>query len=247
MSERRIYGVPGGGLKNATWAANQGVAAVGADGERKTAAVLNEAALAGRGAVVLHDVMIPSARYTANVDHVVVTGNRVLLIDSKVWKPGRYWTLLGATRRGSRRFEHADKATMSVAVKAFSAWLIEAKGLRAAQVPISVLVVWPSSKRGDLRLGLYRPNGARAMRGDALAKWARRNVTRAAPADDDLVRAIAERLVAGDPHTSRPTSRSPNRSVGVPSEPSPVQEQAQAPLAPARLASGGERLDPFSL
>jgi len=50
----------------------------------------------------------------ANVDHMVVTGRTVYLLDSKMWKTGRYWTVFGKTRRGMERIDWADKHTMGL-------------------------------------------------------------------------------------------------------------------------------------
>src|SRR5690606_13174541 len=60
-----IFGRAGKGLDNADWAVSQGAAKAGQAGERKTASVLDP--LAGPNAVVLHDLMIPHDKYTANI------------------------------------------------------------------------------------------------------------------------------------------------------------------------------------
>ena len=50
-------------------------------------------------AAVLHDLRIPIPGFKANIDHAVVSGRSVLLIDSKMWKPRR------PTTRGSGGFK----------------------------------------------------------------------------------------------------------------------------------------------
>lgn len=59
----------------------------GAEGERRTAALLRP--LEAAGWTVLHDRAIPGA-HSANADHVLISpGARVFLVDSKLWS-GRY-------------------------------------------------------------------------------------------------------------------------------------------------------------
>lgn len=171
-ANHRILGVPGGGLATASWAANAAVAKVGADGERKTAAILDPFAAPADGPTVLHDLMIPSARYTANIDHIVVVGSTVHIIDSKVWKPGRYWTIGAKTRRGWKRFEPADKKTMIVAQKSIAS-MLSAQGIQA-NVVLPILVVWPSSSREALKTGLLKVPGAAVMSPQRFSKYAKK-------------------------------------------------------------------------
>lgn len=117
MTVTGIFGVPGSGLENQDFARNDGTAKVGAKFERRTAKVLNELS---KTCAVLHDVRIPLPGIKANMDHVVVAGNHVLLIDTKGWSKGFYWTVpaLG-TFHGLKRAEHIDKP-LSMAHKAFA-------------------------------------------------------------------------------------------------------------------------------
>lgn len=127
-----------------SWLADQSTAKVGAKGEQRTGRILNALASAPDGPTVLHDLRIPLPGVNANIDHIVVSGKRVTILDSKVWKPGFYWTLFGATRRGLERFAPADKQTMRMAREAVTAYL-QKQGLRPA-VRTPLLVVWSSQK-----------------------------------------------------------------------------------------------------
>ncbi len=160
----RVLGTPGGSLSNPDWlgASARGAARVGQAGEVRTAAVLDEFARGG-SVTVLHDLMTPSKKYKANIDHVVVSGSTVYPIDSKVWKPGRYWTWGGRTRRGWERFTPAEKKTMVVITQALEAYLA-ARGVNAV-VAEPLLFVWPSSKHSSLRTGLLTVPGARVVPG----------------------------------------------------------------------------------
>lgn len=94
-----VVGRPGAGLSGSpAWAVNGQVVHIGRQGELRTASVL-DAAAQRHGFTVLHDLHIPLPGITANVDHVVVSGRRVLLIDAKVWRPGTYWTIAGHVDR----------------------------------------------------------------------------------------------------------------------------------------------------
>lgn len=99
----RVVGTPAAGLGPSVteadgpwWARSAGAARVGAVGEIRTAQLLEPFTLTADGPTVLHDLLIPGlGRLRANIDHVVVSGQTVLLVDSKVWAPGFVWTVFG--------------------------------------------------------------------------------------------------------------------------------------------------------
>lgn len=154
----RTFGVAGYGLDHgAGWAANAGVARAGAAGERKTAAVLDRLA-ADRSFTVMHDLRLPIPGLSANIDHVVVAGDWVLVIDSKTWRRGFFWTLGGRCYRGWERFVPAEKQTMVMAIDALSTYLALPRG----HFPTPVVAVWPST-RGRLGLWALRMRGARVV------------------------------------------------------------------------------------
>ncbi|MFD1211790.1 nuclease-related domain-containing protein [Arthrobacter sp. GCM10027362] len=146
------YGTTAAGLNNAAWAKNQDVANIGAAGEKRTAQVLD--GFAGRAAV-LHDLRIPIPGISANMDHVVVSGRRVLILDSKVWKPGLYWSLAGANRRGLERVVHTGKRTM--AHESLVRFLVHTR----AEVVHPKLVVWSSRTTAPVRTILFKVPGRR--------------------------------------------------------------------------------------
>jgi hypothetical protein len=132
-----------------SWLADQSTAKVGAKGEQRTGRILNALAAAQNGPTVLHDLRIPLPGVNANIDHIVVSGRRVTILDSKVWKPGFYWTLLGATRRGMERFAPADKQTMRMAREAVTAYLTK-QGLRAdVRTPLLGVPAFPRRRSRD--------------------------------------------------------------------------------------------------
>jgi hypothetical protein len=190
----QVIGRAGTGLAtgNNGWAANADVARIGRGGELRTAALLNDIAKRPGGPTVLHDLTIPGSR--ANIDHVVVSGRRITLLDTKVWKPGTYWRVFGMTFRGAERFKHADKDTMAMAVAKLHAYLSQRGAAGTIATPLTV--VWPSRPNGGVRMLTYGgPHGRRRLiPGDALPRSARRLGDH--PADPNVVAALVP-LVAG--------------------------------------------------
>lgn len=187
----RSVGTVGGSLKNsASWLkGDQDTATVGLRGERRTAAIITRLVAAPGGPSALHDLRIPIPGIKANIDHIVVSGRTVTIIDSKVWKPGFYWTVAGFTFRGRERFAPADKKTMPMARKAI-ATLLAKQGLNAS-VRKPLLVVWPSGQRRQLRLGLLRSPGARAVTGDRFTTLTH-SLCGARPADPAVFAALSK-------------------------------------------------------
>lgn len=79
-----VYGVPGSGLANAPF--STGKIQAGTVGERKTALILDDFARRHTNVHVFHSLIWPRSYSKADIDHAVVCGNNVLLIDSKNWK-----------------------------------------------------------------------------------------------------------------------------------------------------------------
>lgn len=178
---------------SAAWA-DQGRAAVGAKGEKATAGVLNALAREPGGPSVVHDARIPIPGVKANIDHLVVSGRNVTIIDSKMWKPGFYWTAFGRSFRGLTAFPSADKKTLPMAVNGIEKYLA-ARGIKAT-VKRSLLVVWPSNRGASLNLTFLRSPEANAVTGDALQASARRLVGRRT-ADPLVLAALAELVYTG--------------------------------------------------
>lgn len=201
-----IIGSPAGSLLDASAASWAGdAAAAGARGEMRTAEVLATFAARG-GPTVIHDLNIPIVGNPGNIDHVVVTGRDVWLVDSKLWLPGTYWTWRGVTRRGRTLFPPADKRFMGFAAAAVSQYLGRLKV--SAKVRTPLIVVWPSRRTGRVALWPYRPRDARVVPGPALATTARRLFSGAA-ADPRVVSALAA-LARSSPATrNQPNPSSP--------------------------------------
>lgn len=141
-------------METGDWVANRGVARAGARAERKSAAVLDPLA-AQRGYAVLHDLRIPLAGIRANIDHVVVTGRDVIVVDSKAWTAGFMWTVGSRSFRGLSRFTPAESRTVPMAQRALEAYL----GRPLGATPI-IMVWWG---RGTPRTLLLSVPGARVV------------------------------------------------------------------------------------
>ena len=195
---RWVFGTPGGGLENAHWAANADVAAIGRKGELRTAEVLNALSCTD-GAAVLHDLRIPIPGMSANIDHIVVSGTRVLIVDTKVWRPGFFWTIGQHTRRGVRAFPSADKQTMVMGAEAIERFL--AGRHIDAKIVLPLVAVWPSSQHGRSHFWAMRFPGARVIRAETLARRVGKFVGK--PANALLVATLAE-LLNNRPHRPEP-------------------------------------------
>jgi len=135
----------------------------GKRGEEKTARVLARVCVPG-GPTVLHSLRLPMPGVDADIDHIVVAGRDLFIVDSKTWKPARYWTFAHTTRRGLERVPFADKHTSEMAVRALRSLFA------ARQVDVVIheplVVVWSSNTSKAMKLGLYRPRGAHAIAGE---------------------------------------------------------------------------------
>ena len=161
---------------------------VGRIGELRTAEVLDPLARSD-GFTILHDLRIPIPGFTANIDHGVVAGSHVLLIDTKAWKAGRYWTFAGTTRCGLSRFAHAATKTPGMAHDAILRFL-DGRGIQAS-LPQPLVAVWPSSRDGKVLVGWLKMDRCRPIVGAALASRVRRLMPRR-PASPAVVAALRE-------------------------------------------------------
>jgi hypothetical protein len=88
LLQRRSHGTPGLSLAGAA-DLDQNDVAVGMLGEQKTAAMLTSIATTNPAMQVFHSLAIPGAMH-ADIDHAIYAGDRIILIDTKHWQPGRY-------------------------------------------------------------------------------------------------------------------------------------------------------------
>ena len=190
-----VYGNVGGSLvTEAAWI-QKNAARVGASGERLTASVLDR--LAGRpgGVTVMHDLDIPLPGFTANIDHVVIAGRQITLIDSKVWRPGIYKTRDGVTTRSGKPAEFADKKTLKAGLDGYRRHL---RIHRLEDITIhAVLVAWSAHPLLPAVVSSYHPVGAAAVGG----WWFRLNPAPwvgSGSADPTLVAALLPLVRAAD-------------------------------------------------
>ena len=184
-----IYGKAATGLSgNTSWAVSEGAASIGARGEKQTEDILNRF---GAKAAVIHDLKVPIPGSRANIDHIIVSGKRVLILDTKVWLPGFYWTLAGRNRRGFTRIPHTEKPQHYI-TDSLRRYL-DGTG---AKVGEPYLVVWPSNKSGGVNLWMLRVPGAGTISGPSLAGTVRSFITRK-PADPVIVNKLKALCTTG--------------------------------------------------
>lgn len=185
----QIIGRPGGSLGSQGLKKQFGDRAdIGAQAELRTAREILDPLCKPGGPTVMHDLRLRSTNRSggtreANIDHVVVSGNSVFIIDTKTWQPGFYWTFGKTTRRGMTKVAHLDKGTMEWANN-YIARVLNDHGVKH-RIGGSFLFVWPS--RGEaINLTFYRPRGAKAVN----AHNAKHALGRVKPADQQIVAAL---------------------------------------------------------
>lgn len=181
------YGRAATGLINDnSFAVSEGAARMGARGETRTAEILDASS---RKAAIMHDLRVPIPGFKANIDHIVVSGKRVLVLDTKVWKPGFYWTLFGVNRRGLQRVDHTAK-NQGYITRALESHLAGT----GARITSPQLVVWPSSTRSKLSLWALTVPGANVSPAHTLKTILRQFITRK-PADPIIVHRLSSLLI----------------------------------------------------
>jgi len=202
-----VYGRAGGGLNAGHVKGNKGQISAGIRGEYATARVLDALASQPDGPSVFHDLHIPGAG--GNIDHAVVSGTTVWLIDSKCWKPGLYWRIGSKVYRGMSRFkvttrrngrkvvEHpAEKQTLAKSFIGYRNYLVKIYGPGYVDLRTPLLVVWSSSEVKKARVGLLS-GGVDHERIQAVSGHRLKKVLREAnrPADPAIVEAIQRLLI----------------------------------------------------
>lgn len=181
-----IYGRAATGLQDSSWAINEQVARIGAKGEEKSARLLDGFS---KKAAILHDLRIPIPGFKANIDHIVVSGNRVLILDSKMWRPGFYWTMFGVNRRGLQRVDHTAK-DQSYVRQAITSYLAGT----GARVAVPYLVVWSSREGQSASTWMLKVPGAGVISGMSLVYAVKTFIGRK-PANPDIVNKLRQLLV----------------------------------------------------
>lgn len=218
------YGTPGGSLgenEDTSWAANKAVAEVGRIGEQIVGNMLTDIVVASNGAVVLHDLSMPAHWSKANIDHIVVTGSTIIIIDAKRWKPSAYYTLGSSTYRGLfSHFKHAQKNGMGHAADSLQTMLSKRQLHATLSTPLVAVV--PTGP-GFMSTHFLRIPRAEVVSKKALAARVRRLIRDHGPADQGIVEALSTLLKDSSAYSS---------SAG----PLPTGDQAPTthiPVAPA--------------
>lgn len=144
------WGEPGGGLAGAEHAFGLDNTIDGIEGERLTAAEIGYFLGSIPGVRLVNGLAFPGSD-SADVDHAIICGSRIALVDSKAWKPATYATVAGqdAIRVQGRDGWTYFPSHMPTAVSAFRKKL----GRRHRDADIrGYVVVHPKSNGTQLRL-----------------------------------------------------------------------------------------------
>ena len=166
-----IFGQAGASLAEGSFLADKSTQLAGLQAEYRTANILN--ALSLKGPSVAHDLDLPFKNVGANIDHVIVFGSNVLIIDSKQWSGNYFYTIAGRTFRDRELFTPADKKTLPMASQALSGFFAR-NNIHGVNILTPIMCVWGSGLRN---FALFRPPGAKAVRGEQLRRYLSRNVT----------------------------------------------------------------------
>ena len=108
LSVQQIFGTPGASLTWGVKGATVGEVEAGIRGERFTGEVLNELVRRDKRYHVFHSISKPGK--WGDTDHILIRGNTVFIIDSKMWRRGKTYVInsRGRVFRGSVRFAGGD-------------------------------------------------------------------------------------------------------------------------------------------
>lgn len=152
----------------------------GAQGEHATAQLLRQLAGTDTHTHVFHSVNLDDKRLTADIDHVIIRGDRILILDSKWWAPGRYRT----TRDGQHH--RPDGTAITPPTWRTPTVAAQLLGHPEGPHPAAALVIWNSQpgQRQSLRR-LHPPDTdppLAILQGST--RRARRHITRALGLND---------------------------------------------------------------
>lgn len=211
------YGTPAGSLAHAQF--DQSKTGAGRKGEKACAKLLAATFADDPDAYVFHDLRIPGS--AANIDHAVVRGLNVLLLDAKWWRPGVLVTIprLG-TLRGLSRFTAADSATMAMAHRKIGELLAASRRRHKLLGHVNLqeaTVIFPSGA-GRMSTALYRPAGGGtshvAADTAATAVWLRKQTATSTPAPyGPLLRLLHELVI--DQQVSRAHPQTPHPAAAA--------------------------------
>lgn len=100
---QRVFGTPGSHIAAGPFGATQ--SQLGEKGEKEIGRILNTWAQKYPEARVFHGVRFSPGKNTGDVDHIVLVGDRLILIDAKWWAYGNYtWAHNGEILRDGQSF-----------------------------------------------------------------------------------------------------------------------------------------------
>lgn len=121
---KRIFGVPGKGLNDASHFTESSIKS-GIEGEVKTAEIIDKFVENSTNCYAFHSLKWPMSSTEADVDHVIVCGNNILILDSKNWtQKGLYaFGFDGNVTLDSKKYYYGYKPKVFVAREKYSKYV----------------------------------------------------------------------------------------------------------------------------
>lgn len=170
---RNTHGVAGGSAAGMARRGGGDTWAVGARGEKITGNALDVLTAADPDLHVFHDLALPG--HVANIDHLLIRGSRVLILDTKQVKAGFYWTLRGVVLRGLSPAGHLSKKGPQLVQRLVREKTAVAAGLPAGSVT-TYLVMRPPPGKALTCWALRLSDGVRAVPAARMAALVRREL-----------------------------------------------------------------------
>lgn len=191
-------GTPGASLSGLDAPEAKSRVRVGARGEHDTKRLLDQMFRSDSDVWAFHDLRVPGGKgkkgESANIDHVLMRGRNVVVLDSKRWSPGVYFTLAGHSFRAPlHRAPWCDKATVGLAADRLR------ERLPADVTVVGAIMVHPS-RAGSVYLRLLRSrHGVATFPADSLQaeRWLRKALGPEAPPDANVGKLLRSLVIGG--------------------------------------------------
>ena len=152
---------------------------------------------------VRHDLSVPGAQGRhrgVNVDHIIIRGRRVVIVDSKVWESGFYWgTSRVGIRRGLTRLPHVERQSIYPSIRQWQSYLDRSVRGRV-QVSGLLLVHPPRAAAAPSLWGVRLDDGVGLLGAEAAEKALVRSLSSrllpSKPPPADLLAAVDRQLIA---------------------------------------------------
>lgn len=177
------YGTIGGSLTNTSFDKQR--VKSGLWGEKETGKMFKES-FKREDVHIFHDLTVPNLKF-ANIDHLIVRGKTIFVVDSKNWSPGIYWNIGDSGFRGFKKFDPLTKKHVQAAnayfTKEFSEFEVK-----------SVIIAWSKNKTKNhvfLTSGLE----VKILAGNKAANWIKRQSSKKRAINQEEIKKLEGLLI----------------------------------------------------